>query len=298
MSIWQTRQWWKMLLKSWQAEEIFEIQGIHVEKRKIALKQFGLFVLWVEEGNIPYKKLQDLCEEQKCLFVQVETCNYQRPPACKAGTLYFQKWHYKKFITPYTAIIDLQKSKEEILANMKQKWRYNIKVAEKNDVTCKLVEKTIENIKSFYEIFTQTTSRDSFAWNSLEYYTQFLKNIPWAELILVYKNEEAIAGGIFVFDTEVSLYYYGASSNKYRNAMAPYLLQWHAITHAKSVGSHLYDFLWVASPDEKNSSLAWVTDFKKKLTTDIREISDSYIWVRNKFLYTLIMILRKIKNFS
>jgi len=43
----------------------------------------------------------------------------------------FQFKHYKKFITPHTAVIDLEKSEEEILANMKPKGRYNIRLAEK-----------------------------------------------------------------------------------------------------------------------------------------------------------------------
>ena len=32
--------------------------------------------------------------------------------------------------------------------------------------------------------------------------------------------------------------------------------------------SKIYDFLWVATPWEKNSVLSWVTDFKLKLTPE------------------------------
>jgi lipid II:glycine glycyltransferase (peptidoglycan interpeptide bridge formation enzyme) len=78
--------------------------------------------------------------------------------------------------------------------------------------------------------------------------------------------------------------------------MAPYLVQWEAIKYAKSIWSRIYDFLWVASPEEKNSSLVWVTDFKKKLTKDIRKVSKSYIFINNKLKYFLINILRKIKK--
>jgi lipid II:glycine glycyltransferase (peptidoglycan interpeptide bridge formation enzyme) len=38
--------------------------------------------------------------------------------------------------------------------------------------------------------------------------------------------------------------------------MAPYAVQWEAINYAKKYPSKLYDFLGIASPDEKNSSLA------------------------------------------
>jgi lipid II:glycine glycyltransferase (peptidoglycan interpeptide bridge formation enzyme) len=44
---------------------------------------------------------------------------------------YFKTGYYKKFIPPYTAIIDLTKTEDEILAGMKPKGRYNIRLAEK-----------------------------------------------------------------------------------------------------------------------------------------------------------------------
>ena len=188
MTIWQTRQWWDMLVESGQAEAVYEVDNIFVEKRRIALGQFWLFALWVNSSKIPYKKLQSLCKEKKCLFVQVEICNYEGLSACKAENHVFEEGHYKKFITPYTAVIDLQKSEDEILENMKPKGRYNIKVAQRKWVECKIVKKNSDNIKAFYEIFKQTTSRDSFAGNSLEYYTKFLDNILWSELILAYKD--------------------------------------------------------------------------------------------------------------
>jgi lipid II:glycine glycyltransferase (peptidoglycan interpeptide bridge formation enzyme) len=81
----------------------------------------------------------------------------------------------------------------------------------------------------------ETTSRDSFEGNNLEYYTKFLKQNNSSKLLLAKKDDIVIAAGIFIFDTEVSIYYYGASTSQkeYRNLMAPYLLQWEAITRAK-----------------------------------------------------------------
>jgi len=95
------------------------------------------------------------------------------------------------------------------------------------------VGKTPENIQSFYGLMQQTTSRDAFAGNTMDYYTQFLNILSDSELFLAYLDEEVIAGGICTFDTQVSLYYYGASGNTHRNLMAPYLLQWTAICEAK-----------------------------------------------------------------
>jgi len=318
MSIWQTDKWWKMLLASAQAESIFETQWIKIEKRKIWMWEYWLFILWITSPITPIltgeeNKLIELCKKEKALFIQIETLSYNLPQSfnTKGGSKTLplvlkevpEEWgwwiinnHYKKFITPYTAIIDLKQTKEEILKKMKPKWRYNIRLAEKKWVEVKEVEKTKGNIKKFYELMNETTSRDKFSWNSLDYYITFLDKINSSKLLLAYKDEKIIAWWIFIFEKDVSIYYYWASTSnpKYRNLMAPYLLQWEAISIAKEKWSKLYDFLWVSSPWETNSSLSGVTSFKKKLTPDIREVSTSYIWINKKYKYYILIILRKI----
>jgi lipid II:glycine glycyltransferase (peptidoglycan interpeptide bridge formation enzyme) len=144
----------------------------------------------------------------------------------------------------------------------------------------------------------ETTSRDKFSWNTLEYYSIFLNTLKSSKLLLAYCEEKVIAWWIFIFDNNVSIYYYGASTSdkKYRNLMAPYLLQWEAIKIARNNWSKIYDFLWIAKQWEKNSSLIWVTNFKLKLTKDTREVSTSYIYINKKIKYFLIDVLRKIKN--
>lgn len=299
MSFWQEKNRWEMLVRSNQAEKISVVDNINVEKRSIWFGQYGLFALWLERENLTNvdKKLIDLCRQEKCLFVQIETYNIVDNGQIIVDKN-FKKGYYKKFITPYTAIINLSKTEELILSEMKPKWRYNIKLAEKKEIKVIEVDKTLDNVKIFYDLMIETTSRDGFSWNKLEYYKTFLETIKNSSLLIAYIYDKAIAAWIFVFDKEVSIYYYGASTNnsEYRNLMAPYLLQWTAIKKAKSIGSKYYDFLWVASPLEENSSLSWVTDFKLKLTKDVVNVSDSYIWVRNKWLYGGICFLRKMKG--
>lgn len=297
-SFWQSGIWIDILLSWNQAENVFilekEDKYIIAEKRIITL-WFGLFVLWVSDENIDLfrEDLIKLSKIESCLFVQFETINYEW-----YKNNINQNKYYKKFITPYTALIDLTKTEEEILAFMKAKGRYNIKVAEKNEIVVKKSEITDENIEIFYDLMMETTSRDSFNWNSLEFYKRFLNASENNLLFIAYKWEVPVRAGIFVYFLEIATYYYWVSSSDkaYRNLMSPYLLQWTAILEAKSRWCKLYDFLWIASPNEENSSLAWVTDFKLKLTPDSREVSRSEIYINNKFKYNLIMMLKKIKK--
>jgi lipid II:glycine glycyltransferase (peptidoglycan interpeptide bridge formation enzyme) len=298
MSIWQTKSWQEMLVVSKQTEQFFVVDDVYVEKRRLSLWEYWLFVLWLEKEksrNLE-KKLIDLCKQENCLFVQVENLFYDSLRKVKWIGI-FKKGYYKKFITPYTAVIDLMKEEEEILAKMKPKGRYNIRLAEKKWIDVFEAEKTRENIELFYNLMKETALRDLFSGNCLEYYKIFLKEIKNSKLFLAkVQSGEIVAWGIFIFGKDVSIYYYWASSSEkqYRNLMAPYLLQWEAIKIAKAFWSKIYDFLWVASPQDKNSSLSWITDFKMKLTSDVREVSSAFIYVNKKLKYAFISMLRKI----
>jgi lipid II:glycine glycyltransferase (peptidoglycan interpeptide bridge formation enzyme) len=76
---------------------------------------------------------------------------------------------------------------------MKPKGRYNIKLAQKKEVEVKSVEKTLDNIKLYYNLMLETTLRDNFSGNSIDYYTNFLNKIENSELLLAYKDEKVIA---------------------------------------------------------------------------------------------------------
>lgn len=304
MSIWQTESWQNMLIASWQSEEYFVIERdiqqvqeekykkIFVEKRRVSLWEYGLFVIWFE-GELDddtKESLQELCQEENCLFVQIETIDYSWELTEIAGK------YYKKFIPPYTALIDLTLWEEEVLKAMKPKGRYNIKLARKKWVVVEQVEKHIWNIKKFHALMSETTQRDNFAGNTLEYYKIFLESLDNAQMFFAYHEEEIIAAGIFVIEDNVMTYYYWASSNHKRNLMAPYLLQWAAIEHAMKRGCEIYDFLWVAGDDEKNSRLSWVTDFKMKLSPKKTLVSQASIYVNKKWKYQVIKWLRKLKK--
>ena len=240
MSIWQTKSWQEMLLKSKQIEKIIEIDNIFIEKRSIWLGQFWLFVLWIDILNLNndfLNKVKSLCKIEKSLFIQFENIDYTS--SSNVELTWFTNNYYKKFITPFTAIIDLNLSLDEILSMMKPKWRYNIKLAEKKWVIVKEVEKTKENVEIFYNLMLETTSRDNFNWNSLDYYISFLDSIKESKLFIAYFEEKAISAGIFTYVWDSAIYYYWASTSdiNYRNLMSPYLLQWTAICKAKELNS-------------------------------------------------------------
>ena len=155
---------------------------------------------------------------------------------------------YKNFIVKRTAVINLKKSPEEILADMKPKGRYSIGVAQKASVTVSAVLPTPQNIDTFCSMLAQTTARDGFSAVGKSYLQEMCRTLDengWGGLYLASLDGEAIAGGVFVFFGKTALYYYGASvsSQPKRRHMPAYLLQWTAISDAKLAGCEEYDFL-------------------------------------------------------
>lgn len=302
MSIWQTKEWKDLVLKSDQATKIFEIKNIKIEKRSIWFWQFWFFVLWVWVNVFDadfLKELKKKSKKEKVVFVQIETLDYEGNNLYLKEENFFKKWYYKKFITPYTALIDLTIWIDEIYKRMKHKWRYNIRLAKKRWVEVFEAEKTDKNIKIFYDLMVETTLRDGFHGNKFDYYKDFLKTIKNSSLIFTKFEDKILSAWIFVFNKDVSIYYYWASTSnlKYRNLMAPYLMQDFAIKKAIEIWSRYYDFLWVQTPWDSKSSLKWVSDFKMKFTEDIRKVSEGYIYVNRKNLYFFIFFIRFVKKY-
>lgn len=156
-----------------------------------------------------------------------------------------------------TLLIDLEKPEEEILAQMAQKGRYNVKVAQKSGVEIRELKKVDE----FYEILKDTAARDGFHVHAKSFYEHFMR---LATLYGAFVNGELIAGIFVTFFSDHATYYFGASSNEKRELMAPYLLQWYAILEAKKRGLKTYDFLGIAPEGDFKHSLSGVTQFKTR----------------------------------
>lgn len=167
-----------------------------------------------------------------------------------------------------TLVIDLTQSEEEILAAMKQKGRYNIKMAGKSGVKVRFSDGGDGDLERFYKLLQKTTSRNGFHAHDFEYYLKMMKMLGSggnAKLAMAEEGGDVLAGAIMTFYRQTATYYYGASGEIKRNFMAPYLLQWEMIKLAKEKGYAIYDFLGI-SPEGAAAAHPWrtVTDFKLK----------------------------------
>ncbi|MFN8439853.1 MAG: peptidoglycan bridge formation glycyltransferase FemA/FemB family protein [Caldilineaceae bacterium] len=149
---------------------------------------------------------------------------------------------------PSTITIDISGEEEAILARMKQKWRYNIRLAEKKGITVR--QATAADLPIFNQLMATTGSRDGFAVHSPAYYNlAYQLFVPHqAAFLLAEYAGEAIAAIVVTCVGKTGIYLWGASADKERNRMPNHALQWAGVRWAKAQGATSYDFWGI--PDE------------------------------------------------
>ena len=162
-----------------------------------------------------------------------------------------------------TVLLDLAQTEEELLAGMKQKSRYNVRLAQRRGVTARVG--SVDDLALFYGLYAETAARDGFRIRPAEYYVdawgRFLER-GMAHLLLAEAQGEAVAGLVLFAFGPTAWYMYGASSDRHREDMPNQLLQWEACRMAKAAGCRLYD-LWGAPDRLEDTDPMWgVYQFK------------------------------------
>jgi lipid II:glycine glycyltransferase (peptidoglycan interpeptide bridge formation enzyme) len=217
---------------------------------------------------------------------------------------------FKKYTQPselerlphQTQILDLNLSENDLLKNMHSKMRYNIKLAQKKGVEIKTIPNKNPEFNKYFDIFfnlmKDTSQRGKFAIHSKKHYKNILKNdLDEIEvsLIIAEYEDNVLATNIILDTLDQRIYLHGASSNQYRNLMAPPLLQWQSILEAKNLGKKIYDF-WGVSTTKK--SWQGISKFKMQFGGKTIDYPSSQIFIHKRFIFNLYNIFRKIRGKS
>jgi len=222
--------------------------GVQILFRKLPL---GFTVGYIPKANFDqslWSEIDSICKQNRAIFLKLEPDLWNDSPLPEGEG----RVSPHNIQPPRTILIDIKNSEVEILAKMKQKTRYNIRLAEKKGVTVR----TWDDIESFHKMMLVTGGRDGFGVHSLEYYRRAYQLFHPKQMceILVAEYEGRPLAALFVSGNGNRAYYlYGASTDEERNRMPTYLLQWEAMKWAKARGCEEYD-LW-GVPDEDEATL-------------------------------------------
>ena len=157
---------------------------------------------------------------------------------------------------PRTVLVDLApRAEEDLLAAMKPKCRYNIRLAQRKGVTVRTAARA--DLAIFDALMAATSARDGFAVHTPAYYAEayrlLVEDAGLGTLLLAEAEGRPLAGLFAAALGPLALYLYGASADEGRHLMPTYLLQWEAMRWARARGATCYDLLGV--PDEDESTL-------------------------------------------
>ena len=180
-----------------------------------------------------------------------------------------------------TIVLDLMPDEESLLAGMKEKWRYNIRLAARKGVEVRAAS-TLEDVRAWYSLLQITSQRDGFGIHDFAYYRQAWQLFAprqQAQLLLAEYEGQALAGIFVSCMARQANYLYGASGNEHRNLMPNYLLQWEAIRRARMQGATSYDFWGIPQTDDAGEAMAGVYRFKSGWGGRVVRFAGSYEYV-------------------
>jgi lipid II:glycine glycyltransferase (peptidoglycan interpeptide bridge formation enzyme) len=260
----------------------------------------GPIIDWQNPENIAafVEEIKKIAQAEQCVFVRVR-------PQLESDE--FSKNLFKKngFINApvhlhaeLTSQLDITKTEEELLANMRKATRYELKKASALGIKISVSENP-EDIKNFYELQVTTSQRQHFVPFSYKFLYEQFKAFAKIKKALLYSAElsgKLLAQGFIIFYGQEAAYHYGASTAEGRKYPGAYLIQWTAIKEAKKRGMKLYNFWGVAAESQKNHRFYGLSIFKRGFGGKDFEYLHAQDLVINRLRYSINYAVEQIRK--
>ena len=214
------------------------VSGAQVLFRRLPL---GLSLAYIPKGPLGpdwdalWPEVEQVCRRKRAVLLKVEPDVWEEQEGRAGRRLRGFRADGIPVQPRRTIVVSLDGRKKTWLERMKQKTRYNIRLAERKDVTVQ----ASEDVETFHRLMQVTGQRDGFGVHSLAYYQRAYRLIPpagQAELFIARYEGNPLAGLMVFAHGERAWYFYGASNDEERNRMPTYLLQWQAMRWAAARG--------------------------------------------------------------
>lgn len=283
---------WKVIPKTWLSGDGKVIAAALVLQRSISFKGFEspFKILYVPRGPMldwsndklrenVLADLEKLAHESGAIFIKIDpdavigfgVPGIEQEREDPTGTVLInvlrdRGWGFADSQIQFrnTFWIDLRHSEDDLLSRMKQKTRYNVRLAMRKGVLIRTGGES--DLRDFYRMYIETSLRDNFVIRSEDYYLKlwhdFLKK-GLAKFLIAEVEGEMVSGLILFYFSGKAWFNYGMSIQKHRNLMPSYLIQWEAIRLARALGCTCYD-MWGAPDIFDETDPMWgVFRFKK-----------------------------------
>lgn len=321
-TIFQTREWENFKLatgyyKSWRVFDILVLE------KKIPLLGSMLYspMLSRDQTKLSLQKIfldqvKKIADDEKVFFYRMESDDEAEGDIDPKNSGYIKA--FEEMQPEHTLLIDLTKSEDDILMEMKQKGRYNIKIAEKNEIK---IEKG--SVKDFFKLYEQMAKRQKITYRDISYFQALIDNLSPKDYVQVFsaksptklptsteltnnntsietdnRQPAILASAIIVFYKETCTYLFGGSSDEQREKMAPYKLHWEVMLEAKKRGCKYYDLFGIAPNDDEKHPWAGVTRFKRQFGGSEFTALGSWDMIFSPIKYRLFKLAEKLRRYK
>lgn len=267
---------------------------------------FGLKIGYVPRINRDQIDIDDLFQKAKnagCVFLTIET---------NENTENWSVFDYKKNFPKYsfsqgeevqlkkTVLIDLEKTEDEIFAEINKKNRYYIRTAQKAG-TQVLVDDKDESFEEFLKLYLDTKSRQSFFGRGEGYLRSVWKIAKESEktnsknfikvVRAIYGDSLHAACLLFTFEDTVYYPYAGTIPVVSSKINPNYSFIWEIIRWSKQNGFKNFDFYGIDDDETHGFTL-----FKKKFGGRVVEYETPVDLIINKNLYKVLKLAMNIRE--
>lgn len=277
--------WCLMIVKNAKRGRYLEVPG-------------GPLVDWADVGAVGniFAQIKAVAERGKCVFIRMrpqlrmseENLRLLEAQGCQKAPMHLHAEH--------TVMINLEKSEEELLADMRRQTRYEVRKADKLGIEVEWGDSE-ELFREFHQVQLETAARQHFVPPDLKMLLAerkgFLGENTENPGIRIYTAKTAdgqvICYGLIIIDGVEAEYFEAASTELGRQFPGTYALLWRAMRDLKAMGLKRFNLWGIAPEGQPNHRYAGVTTFKKGFGGEVVEFvpAEDIILKKSRYLVNL-----------
>ncbi len=267
----------------------------------------------IRPEDLDLEKIYEVGKKNNCIFVKLDvphaSCEF------KIESSKLKVVEGKSIFAKSTILMDLTKSDDELLSAMREKTRYNLRLAQKKGVTVKIYPddppghalqmpqpQQKEALEDFIKLQKETAARQKFFVHADHYYKTCFETLSSHGMAYLLEaklstinsqlSTKTAASWILFRYGDVLYYPYGESNYEYRSYMPSNLLMWEAIKLGKKLGCKVFD-LWGAASDPNDEKDPWhgFTRFKLSFGGLHVKLAPTYDLIINPKNYNLFNLI-------
>ena len=257
-------------------------------------------------------QIREVAAGEKCVFVRIRPQLRANADNLKTLRELGLKESPMHLAAEHTVMIDLIKTEEELLSNMRRQTRYEVRRAEKLGVEV-ISDNSEEIFQDFHKTQVATAKRQNFIPPDMP--TLKAEKEAFGENIRIYiarvadsnstdeadeqskaKRELAVAYGLIIRDGREGDYYEAASTELNRKIPGAYALLWRAMRDLKAEGCERFNLWGIAPKGQPNHRYAGVTTFKTGFGGEVVEYVPAHDLVISKVGYLKDLIVEKARK--